>query len=229
MAVAVVANGVGGAFAITGNRLPHKETLSAFATSAILGYPKVPESGDEFPVCHGLCGIKPGFLQVNGIGKGEGGLPRVNRDRQSLVRTAGKERAPYLHGGGAEEMLTVVMRQGILDMSGNDVRDGLLDCLGGRSDFHKVKLQTMRLVAVIGRLEQDIKMERRFHAGVSSIVFRGLQRDRHTLPCRARPSLPRKRQAARVYPPLAQASSQDRQQGDSYFSCVHHVGKFHDK
>ena len=62
VAVAVVADGVGGAFATAGDRLPREETLSAFATSAILGDPKVPESGDEFPVCHGLRSIKEGFL-----------------------------------------------------------------------------------------------------------------------------------------------------------------------
>lgn len=74
VAVAVIANGIGGAFATAGNRLTHEEALSAFATATVLGYPKVAESGDEFSVCHGLRGIQPGFLHVDGIGKGKRAL-----------------------------------------------------------------------------------------------------------------------------------------------------------
>ena len=95
----MVANGGGGAFATAGNSLPHKEALSAFATSAILGHPKVPESGDEFPVRHGLRGIKEGFLQINRIGKGEGCLLRADRYREPLIRPTGKERIPDAHRG----------------------------------------------------------------------------------------------------------------------------------
>jgi hypothetical protein len=43
--------------------------------------------------------------------------------------------------------------------------------------------------------------------------------DRHTLPCLAPPSLPRRRQAVLVCPPLAQASGQEQQrEGTTFFS-----------
>ncbi len=150
MAVSVVANRIGRTFPAAGSRFSDQETFPAFPASLVLGYPKVSQASDEFPMRHGLCCFKKGFLEVDGVRKRDGCLLGVDRQRQPLVWTAGKKGAPHVHRGGTKQVLAVVVRQRVFNVGGDDVRHCLFGFFRGRGNFHKIKLETMGLIALIG-------------------------------------------------------------------------------